>query len=87
MKIGEYRERAGLTKTHSVATNPAHRKGANKMDAIIVLNGTAKEIAALALAVQGRQDAGGTSIASEREQLIREYERRLARLKSGQSAI
>lgn len=44
-----------------------------------------KEFAALVVAIQERQDAGGTSIASDRELLIREYERRLALLKSGAS--
>ena len=55
------------------------------MDAIIVTGATSKEIAALALAVQGRQDADETAGASDRELLIREYERRLALLKNGAS--
>lgn len=55
------------------------------MDAIIVTNGTAKEIASLAVGMQGRQDTGETAGTSDRECLIREYERRLALLKSGAS--
>ena len=55
------------------------------MDAIIVANSTAKEIAALVSQLQERQDVGETVGVSEREQLIREYERRLALLKSGAS--
>lgn len=54
------------------------------MDAIIVTGGTAEEIAALA-ALQERQAADETAGASDRELLIREYERRLAMLKSGAS--
>lgn len=73
--------------TPPVPSQVMQKREVKKMDAIIVIGGTSEEIAALAVATQGRQDAGGTSIASEREHLIREYERRLARLKSGQPAI
>lgn len=55
------------------------------MEAIIVTGGTAEEIAALVTAIQGRQDADETAGAGARELLIREYERRLALLKSGAS--
>lgn len=51
----------------------------------VFLRGEPKEIAALALAVQGRQDADETAGASDRDLLIREYERRLALLRSGAS--
>lgn len=55
------------------------------MDAIIVIGGTAKEIAALAVELQGRRDTDKAAEASNRELLIQEYERRLALLKSGAS--
>lgn len=66
------------------------------MDAVIVTNGTPKEIAALVLAVQGRQKASSERKMpeNEREQLIRRYEseirqcsRRLAKLRSGASPV
>lgn len=55
------------------------------MNAIIVIGSTAKEIAALAPEVQGRQGTDEAARASDRELLIREYERRMALLKSGAS--
>ncbi len=51
----------------------------------VILKGTAKEIAALVLAVQGRRDSGQTDGGDDREALRRECERRLARLKNGAS--
>ena len=70
------------------------------MDTIFVIGGTAEEIAALVKAgngvdrenetaptskTKGRQDTDEAAGASDRELLIREYERRLALLKSGAS--
>lgn len=64
------------------------------MDVVIVTSASAKEIAALVLAVQGRQKVSleRRPQESERESLIRQYEsevsdltRRLERLKAGAS--
>ena len=51
----------------------------------VILRGEPKEIAALVVAKQERREADETAGASDQEQLIREYERRLVLLKSGAS--
>lgn len=51
----------------------------------VIIEGEAKEIAALVLAVQGRSEDKQTENMNEQEALIREYERRLAKLKNGVS--
>lgn len=58
------------------------------MNAIIMIGANAKEIAALVLAVQERQNINPEREMqkSERESLIRQYERRLSKLKAGASA-
>lgn len=58
------------------------------MDAIIIITkGSAKEIAALALEVQERQkdNPAGEALENELESLIRQYERRIKKLKAGAS--
>ena len=58
------------------------------MDAIIVTGGTPEKIAALVLAVQGRQgtdETRETASPNERELLIQRCERELVLLKSGES--
>lgn len=71
-------------------------KGVKNMDVVIITNGTPKEIAALVLAVQERQkvSTGRKMPEKEREQLIRryesdirQYEKRLERLKRGESPL
>ena len=51
----------------------------------IIIKGKGKEIASLVLGVQGRREGKKTENAHEREMLIQEYERRLAKLKNGAS--
>lgn len=53
----------------------------------VIIKGEGKEIAALVLGVQGRQEVGSKKEMqeSERESLICQYERRLDLLKSGAS--
>ncbi len=55
------------------------------MEAIIVTKASAKEIAALVLAVQGRREGEQRENVGEQEALIRQYEHRLAELKGGAS--
>ena len=65
------------------------REGGMKMNAVIVTGASAKEIAALVLAVQERQKASTKKEMpeEERESLIRQYERRLEKLKAGSTNI
>lgn len=58
-----------------------------KLDAIIIAKASAKEIAALVLAVQERRETrpAREMPEDERESLIRQYELRLEKLKAGAS--
>ncbi len=51
----------------------------------ILLEGEAKEIAALVLEIRERRGFSRAFDSSKRDELIREYEHRLARLKDGAS--
>lgn len=53
----------------------------------MTIRAESNEVTALVVVIQERPAAGGTSMDSEREHLIREYERQLESLKSSESAV